>query len=52
MSLHCYLFSFHFSGESYLKIMEAVVKQGVEFLKREERRVQNLLKGKVTSRSS
>ena len=29
--------------------MEAVVKQGVEFLKREERRVQNLLKGKVGS---
>lgn len=32
--------------------MEAVVKQGVEFLKREERRVQNLLKGKVRSFSS
>ena len=27
--------------------MEAVAKQGVEFLKREGRRVQNLLKGKV-----
>jgi len=27
--------------------MEAVVKQGAEFLKREGRRVQNLLKGKV-----
>jgi len=36
------------SGDSYLKIMEAVVKQGVDFLKREERRVQNLLKGKIT----
>ncbi|CAF1162528.1 unnamed protein product [Rotaria sp. Silwood1] len=37
------------SGESYIKIMETVVKQGVEFLKREGRRVQNLLKGKITS---
>jgi len=27
--------------------MESVVKQGTEFLKREGRRVQNLLKGKV-----
>jgi hypothetical protein len=27
--------------------MESVVKQGAEFLKREGRRVQNLLKGKV-----
>jgi hypothetical protein len=27
--------------------METVVKQGTEFLKREGRRVQNLLKGKV-----
>jgi hypothetical protein len=27
--------------------MELVVKNGVEFLKREERRVENLLKGKV-----
>ncbi len=27
--------------------MEAIVKQGLEFLKREGRRVQNLLKGKV-----
>ena len=30
--------------------MEAVVKQGTEFLKREGRRVQNLLKGKVNSK--
>ncbi|CAF3195125.1 unnamed protein product [Rotaria socialis] len=37
------------SGESYIKIMEAAVKQGVEFFKREERRVQNLLKGKITT---
>lgn len=37
------------SGESYLKIMETVVKQGTEFLKREGRRVQNLLKGKITN---
>lgn len=37
------------SGESYLKIMETVSKQGVEFLKREGRRVQNLLKGKITN---
>lgn len=37
------------SGESYVKIMEAVVKQGAEFLKREGRRVQNLLKGKITN---
>jgi len=37
------------SGESYLKIMETVVKQGAEFLKREGRRVQNLLKGKITN---
>ncbi|CAF2495315.1 unnamed protein product [Rotaria sp. Silwood2] len=37
------------SGDSYLKIMEAVIKQGTEFLKREGRRVQNLLKGKITS---
>ncbi|UJR28609.1 hypothetical protein I4U23_009842 [Adineta vaga] len=37
------------SGESYLKIMETVGKQGVEFLKREGRRVQNLLKGKITN---
>jgi endoplasmic reticulum protein 29 len=37
------------SGESYLKIMESVVKQGAEFLKREGRRVQNLLKGKITN---
>ncbi|CAF0998475.1 unnamed protein product [Adineta ricciae] len=37
------------SGDSYLKIMEAVAKQGVEFLKREGRRVQNLLKGKITN---
>jgi len=29
--------------------MEAVVKQGTEFLKREGRRVQNLLKGKITN---
>ncbi|CAF1189427.1 unnamed protein product [Adineta steineri] len=36
------------SGESYIKIMEAVAKQGVDFLKREGRRVQNLLKGKIT----
>jgi hypothetical protein len=27
--------------------MESVVKQGTEFLKREGRRVENLLKGKV-----
>jgi hypothetical protein len=27
--------------------MEATIKQGGEFLKRESRRVQNLLKGKV-----
>ncbi len=27
--------------------MESVVKQGIDFLKREGRRVQNLLKGKV-----
>ena len=44
------LILFFFSGDSYLKIMEAVVKQGVDFLKREERRVQNLLKGKVWPR--
>jgi endoplasmic reticulum protein 29 len=37
------------SGESYVKIMEAVVKQGADFLKREVRRVQNLLKGKITN---
>jgi len=37
------------NGESYLKIMEAVAKQGIEFLKREGRRVQNLLKGKMTN---
>ncbi|CAF0987492.1 unnamed protein product [Rotaria sp. Silwood1] len=37
------------SGESYVKIMESVVKQGTEFLKREGRRVQNLLKGKITN---
>jgi len=37
------------SGDSYLKIMESVVKQGTEFLKREVRRVQNLLKGKITN---
>jgi len=37
------------SGESYLKIMEAITKQGIEFLKREGRRVQNLLKGKITN---
>jgi len=36
------------NGESYVKIMELVVKQGTEFLKREGRRVQNLLKGKLT----
>jgi hypothetical protein len=46
------LFFFHVefiysSGESYVKIMESVVKQGIDFLKREGRRVQNLLKGKV-----
>lgn len=35
------------SAQSYLKIMELVVKNGVEFLKREQRRVENLLKGKV-----
>jgi len=29
--------------------MESVVKQGTEFLKREGRRVQNLLKGKITN---
>jgi len=29
--------------------MESVVKQGTEFLKREGRRVQNLLKGKLTN---
>jgi len=29
--------------------MESVVKQGTEFLKREVRRVQNLLKGKITN---
>ena len=38
------------SGESYVKIMEAVVKQGTDFLKREVRRVQNLLKGKVINK--
>ena len=27
--------------------MEAITKQDIEFLKREERRIQNLLKGKV-----
>jgi endoplasmic reticulum protein 29 len=37
------------SGESYVKIMESVVKQGIDFLKREGRRVQNLLKGKITN---
>jgi len=36
------------NGESYLKIMEAIVKQGIGFLKSEERRVQNLLQGKIT----
>ncbi|CAF4038273.1 unnamed protein product [Adineta steineri] len=36
------------SGEMYLKIMEAVMKDGIEFFKREERRIHNLLKGKVT----
>ncbi|CAF2828493.1 unnamed protein product [Rotaria sp. Silwood2] len=35
------------SGEWYVKIMESVVKQGTEFLKREGRRVQNLLKEKI-----
>lgn len=30
--------------------MEAVLKQGGDFLKREERRVQNLLKGKVNNK--
>jgi len=29
--------------------MESVVKQGTEFLKREGRRIQNLLKGKITN---
>jgi len=29
--------------------MESITKQGVEFLKREGRRVQNLLKGKITN---
>lgn len=38
------------SAESYVKIMEAVVKQGTDFLKREVRRVQNLLKGKVINK--
>jgi len=37
------------SGASYLKIMESVMKQGTDFLKREGRRVQNLLKGKITN---
>lgn len=37
------------SAEAYLKIMEATIKQGADFLKREERRVQNLLKGKITN---
>lgn len=37
------------SAESYLKIMETTIKQGADFLKREERRVQNLLKGKITN---
>ncbi|CAF5125421.1 unnamed protein product, partial [Rotaria magnacalcarata] len=34
------------SGESYIKIMESVIKQGSDFFKRESRRVENLLKGK------
>lgn len=37
------------SGEAYIKIMESVIKQGPDFLKREGRRVQNLLKGKITN---
>ncbi|CAF1097600.1 unnamed protein product, partial [Didymodactylos carnosus] len=37
------------SGESYVKIMEKMLEQGPEFLKREARRVQNLLKGKITT---
>jgi endoplasmic reticulum protein 29 len=37
------------SGESYLKIMEAIAKQGIEFVQREGRRVQNLLQGKITN---
>lgn len=37
------------SAESYIKIMETAVKQGADFFKREERRVQNLLKGKITN---
>lgn len=38
----------HCSGQAYLKIMESMIKQGADFLKREERRVENLLKGKVS----
>jgi len=37
------------NGEAYIKIMEAIAKQGIEFLQREGRRVQNLLKGKMTN---
>ncbi|CAF1045449.1 unnamed protein product [Rotaria sordida] len=37
------------SGESYVKIMESIIKQGTEFLKRERRRVQNLLQEKITN---
>ncbi|CAF1233025.1 unnamed protein product [Didymodactylos carnosus] len=37
------------NGESYIKIMEQILKQGTDFLKREERRIQNLLKGKITT---
>ncbi len=41
------MFLSYFSGESYLKIMEAIAKQGLGFLKHEGHRIENLLKGKV-----
>ena len=48
MLILCIFMSACYSGQSYLKIMESMIKQGVDFLKREERRVENLLKGKVS----
>lgn len=41
-----------FSKEAYLKIMETVTEQGLDYLTRERRRVQNLLQSKVSSNLS
>ncbi|UJR20915.1 hypothetical protein I4U23_024024 [Adineta vaga] len=36
------------NGETYVKIMEAVIKHGIEYFQREERRIHNLIKGKIS----